>query len=165
MSEVLRSEVSTDGALREAAWDHPAGEEGGRLDGTPGGAGTGSVGPTADGAGEAGEPHGISRGELRRRLLDYMRSTLWGFVAARVEHYPLAARREHLEGVVMLRIRLARDGRLLHVRLSRSSGHATLDRAALASVQELRTMPAPPRTIPWDDQRELPLPVTYRLER
>lgn len=149
-----------------ATWDHPPGEAGGTLGGTPGGEGTGPVGPVARAPAPAEAPRpGISRAELRRRLLDYMRSTLWSFVNGSIDHYPLAARRERLEGVVMLRIRLARDGRLLNVRLSRSSGHAMLDRAALASVERLESLPAPPRSIPWDDDRELPLPITYRLDR
>jgi protein TonB len=160
------AEIMTAEGEGAADWDHPPGEEGGQLGGTPGGEGTGPVGPVAEGPAEVEAPRsGISRAELRRRLLDYMRSTLWGFVAGRVDHYPLAARRERLEGVVMLRIRLARDGRLLNVRLSRSSGHAMLDRAALASVEQLDSMPAPPDSIPWDDDRELPLPVTYQLDR
>jgi protein TonB len=105
----------------------------------------------------------ISRDDLRRILLGYIRNTLSHFLEGRIS-YPLAARREHREGVVMLRIRLARDGRILAVRLSRTSGVASLDQAALLSVQALRSMPAPPREIPWDDAQELPLPVTYDLD-
>ena len=148
----------------EGEWAHPAGEEGGVLGGQPGGTGTGEL--TSDGAASEATPEprrGISRAELRRRLLGYIRGTLSAYVNGRID-YPLAARREHLEGVVMLRIRLAHDGRVLAVRLSRTSGHDSLDRAALSSVERLETMPAPPEGIPWEDERELPLPVTYVLQ-
>jgi protein TonB len=142
-------------------WSHTAGEPGGQVGG--------EVGATGDGAGPApaadaatSEP-GISRAQLRRLLAGYITGTLSRYLDGRIE-YPLAARREQLQGVVMLRIRLASDGRVLAVRLSRSCGHAMLDRAALASVQGLGSMPAPPREIPWDDEQELPLPVTYVLQ-
>src|SRR6185503_3628262 len=103
------------------------------------------------------------RDALRAMLLAYIRGTLSQFLDGRID-YPLAARRERMEGVVVLRVRLARDGTILAVRLSRTSGHDMLDDAAMASVRGLASMPAPPRDIPWDDQRELPLPVTYVLQ-
>ncbi|HJL16533.1 MAG TPA: energy transducer TonB [Sandaracinaceae bacterium LLY-WYZ-13_1] len=158
--------MTTEGEEAGGDWAHPEGEEDGALGGSQGGEGTGGAlegAPAEEAAAPEPEPR-ISRAELRRRLLGYMRSTLWSFVNGRID-YPLAARREHLEGVVVLRIRLAHDGRLLEVRLSRSSGHDMLDRAALASVERLESMPAPPDSIPWDDDRELPLPVTYQLVR
>lgn len=145
-------------------WAHPEGEEGGVPGGVPGAHGVAADGPVGSVAEAPPQPRGISRAELRRRLLGYMRGTLWGFVNGRID-YPLAARRSHIEGVVMLRIRLASDGRLLNVRLDRSSGHHMLDQAALASVQRLAEMPAPPDSIPWDAGQELPLPVTYQLLR
>lgn len=145
----------------EGEWAHPAGEEGGVLGGQPGGTGTGEI--ASEGAASEATPEprrGISRAELRRRLLAYIRGTLSSYVNGRID-YPLAARRERLEGVVLLRIRLSQEGRVLAVRLSRTSGHDSLDRAALSSVERLETMPAPPEGIPWEDDRELPLPVTY----
>ncbi|HBQ15362.1 MAG TPA: hypothetical protein DEF51_30965 [Myxococcales bacterium] len=159
---VIVAEAEPTGA--EGEWTHPEGEEGGLPGGVPGGEGTGTSGHIL-GTGSQPAPvrQGISRAELRRRLRGYVRGTLSAFVNGRID-YPLAARREHLQGVVVLRIRLASDGRLLGVRLSRSSGHDTLDRAALASVQRLDSMPAPPSGIPWGDERELPLPVTYVLQ-
>ncbi len=141
----------------------PGGDPEGMLGGDPAGHGTGlPSGGSEQGATEGAEREGISRAMLRRMLAGYIRDTLSRFLDGRIQ-YPLAARRERLEGVVVLRIRLARDGRILAVRLSRSSGHQMLDTAALASVQGLGSMPAPPAQIPWDDDRELPLPVNYVL--
>lgn len=152
-----------EGIGASAEWAHHPGEEGGQLGGTPGGTGTGEAAP-APVASEAVAPRrrGLSRRELRRRVLAYIRGPLSSFVNGRLD-YPLEARRNHLEGVVVLRLRLGVDGELVSVRLSRSSGHELLDRAALARVQGLRSMPAPPDSIPWDAGLEIPLPVTYRL--
>jgi protein TonB len=143
-------------------WAHEEGDPDGQVGGQPGGEGAGTTN-TEEPHPHVAEESAISRTQLRAMLLDYIRGTLGGYLQGRID-YPLVARREHLEGVVMLRVRLARDGRILAVRLSRSSGHESLDRAALASVQGLGTMPAPPRNIPWDADQELPLPVTYVLQ-
>lgn len=159
--EVMVAESAPTGAADE--WTHPEGAPGGLPGGEPGGTGAEVGGPSGAVSETAPRREGISRAELRRRLRGYVRGTLSAYVNGRID-YPLAARREHLQGVVVLRIRLARDGRLLGVRLSRSSGHAMLDRAALASVERLNTMPPPPAGIPWGDERELPLPVTYLLQ-
>jgi protein TonB len=128
----------------------------GRTDGVVGGGGRGAA-PAEE------TPPAISRRELRRRLLRYIRGSLSAFVNGHLS-YPLAARREHQEGVVVLRLRLDEGGRLLAVRLGRSSGFPILDRSALSTVQDLSQFPAPPETIPWDAARELPLPVTYVLD-
>jgi protein TonB len=138
----------------------PPGDPDGAVGGREGGVGAGSI--AAPAPVEPAAAPAISRDALRQMLVGYVRDTLGGFLNGRID-YPIAARREHQQGVVMLRIRLSRDGRILAVRLSRSSGHDALDRAAVASVEGLGSMPAPPRTIPWDDERELPLPVTYQL--
>jgi protein TonB len=155
--------VLTAGQQGGADWAHPEGQEGGRLDGIPGGTGTGpatseAVAPPA----EIGPP-GISRAQLRRILASYIRDTLSRYLHGRID-YPLAASRAGMQGVTMLRVRLARDGRILAVRLSRTSGHAMLDDAALSSVQRLGTMPPPPTEIPWDESQELPLPVTFVVQ-
>ena len=142
------------------------GEEGGVPGGTPGGSGEG----IGDGAGTASEvavqpapaPTGPSRAELRRRVRTYIRG-LSDSLAGRVG-YPLAARRAHLEGVVVLRVRLAVDGTVLGVRLARSSGHSMLDDAALASLQGVDSLAAPPDGVPWDERRELPVPIRFRIQ-
>lgn len=145
-----------------AGWEHPAGDENGVPGGVPGGTGTGS-GTAAAVSEAAPEPRrGLSRAELRNRVMGYIRG-LTGSLMGQVD-YPLAARRESLQGVVVLRLRLAADGRVLAVRISRSSGHGVLDDAALASVQRITTLPAPPAGVPWDEARELPVPIRFRLQ-
>ena len=49
--------------------------------------------------------------------------------------YPALAREQGVEGEVMVRVRLDRAGNAEEVLLQASSGHAMLDRAALAAVR------------------------------
>lgn len=155
--------VLTGGEDGPADWEMDPGEEGGRLGGTPGGTGDGVGGPASEAAPEAAPvPTGPSRAQLRARVMGYIRG-LSGSLGGRVS-YPLAARRAHLQGVVVLRLRLAQDGRILGVRVSRTSGHGVLDDAALASVRDVGALPAPPEGVPWDEQRELPVPIRFQLQ-
>jgi len=141
----------------------PAGEEGGVPGGMGTGHGTGTEGAASEASPEVAPVRtGPSRAELRRRVMGYIRG-LSGSLAGRVG-YPLAARREHLEGVVILRMRLSADGSVLAVRMSRSSGHDVLDEAALASVREISSLSAPPEGVPWDENRELPVPIRFHLQ-
>lgn len=56
--------------------------------------------------------------------------------------YPLAARRRGEEGRVVLRLLVTREGRVGEVRILRSSGVETLDRAAEEAAREWRFEPA-----------------------
>lgn len=80
---------------------------------------------------------------------------------ARLQRYPLFARRHGEEGVVVLeaRIRSAAEAR---VSIKQSSGHNSLDRAALKLFEE--AMPAlEGMTLP-SGESVLVIPVAYRLE-
>jgi len=50
--------------------------------------------------------------------------------------YPLLARRRHYEGTVLLDVLVRREGMVDSIKLARSSGHETLDRAAIRAVRE-----------------------------
>lgn len=56
--------------------------------------------------------------------------------------YPQAARDDELEGVVLLRVLVSRDGRAAQVLVARSSGHRALDSAAVAGVRAWTFRPA-----------------------
>ncbi|MGF1468278.1 MAG: energy transducer TonB [Sandaracinaceae bacterium] len=153
--------------LLTAEGEGGAGDEvaAGSLDGSA----TGVAGGVAGGVGREATapaapvgPQGPTRGELRRLLLGYIRGTLRSYVGERLT-YPLAAQREHLEGVVVLRVRLSHQGEILAVRLSRSSGHAVLDRSAVATLQGMGRVPPPPPQLNWEEGRELPVPIDYVL--
>lgn len=81
---------------------------------------------------------------------------------AKHQHYPRAARRARLEGTVTLALAIDREGRILKRQLRRSSGHALLDSAALASLAELKRLPPPPGALHWQ-KRSVAVPVVYRL--
>ncbi len=77
--------------------------------------------------------------------------------------YPLAARRQGLEGTALLSVHVREDGWCTEVRLKQSSGHASLDNAALTTVQRWRFVPARRGNTPvdsWVDQ-----PIRFRLEK
>lgn len=69
----------------------------------------------------------------------------WAEVRSRIaknQTYPLWARRNNIEGVVVVRFSLTREGRVQKVELEKSSGHAVLDEAAVEAV--LQGDPYPP---------------------
>lgn len=57
--------------------------------------------------------------------------------------YPASAIRLEQEGTVVLAIRVTREGRIAEVRVAQSSGHASLDRAAVEEARRnWRLLPA-----------------------
>ena len=83
-------------------------------------------------------------------------------VLARLElfrSYPAGARARREQGVVSLLLRVNREGRVLSARLQLGSGHAELDRSALATVQRAQPLPAIPTELP--SELDLQVPVEY----
>lgn len=56
--------------------------------------------------------------------------------------YPLRARRNGWQGLVTIKAEIGRDGGVIHASVVRSSGHRSLDRAALAAVRTASFRPA-----------------------
>ena len=81
----------------------------------------------------------------------------------RHREYPRAARRARLQGMVVLRLSVSREGHLLSVRVSQSSGEEILDSAALSAVRMAGTLPAAPVEI-VGDQVTVELPFVFRLK-
>ena len=82
-------------------------------------------------------------GEIRRRIQDAL-------------VYPPLARRQGVEGVALVRFEIDHDGAAREVRLFRTSGRPSLDRAATRAV----TTATP---LPWVYGR-LEVPVRFELE-
>jgi protein TonB len=83
---------------------------------------------------------------------------------AQFRHYPPRALRDHLEGTVLVRFEVARDGTVLSVTLVQSSGVADLDHEATALIRRASPLPAPPA----GDRRSpmsLVLPVAFVLQQ
>ena len=77
--------------------------------------------------------------------------------------YPLVARRLGIEGVVLLEVVVAADGRAADVRVARSSGFAPLDESALRTVREQwRFVPA--RRGGAAVETTVTVPIRFRLD-
>ncbi len=75
--------------------------------------------------------------------------------------YPLAARRRHQEGLVILNVRVSLTGRALNVSLKQSSGYPLLDDAALTQVRAWEFAPA--RIGNLAVESEIEVPVRFKL--
>ncbi|MDV6030730.1 MAG: TonB family protein [Phycisphaera sp. RhM] len=75
--------------------------------------------------------------------------------------YPLDAARDRLEGTVLLRLRVDTDGKVTEVEIIESSGHGSLDRAAVEAVKRWKGQPA--RRFGRAIASEEVLPVRFRL--
>lgn len=138
----------------------PPGEFG--LGGTGKATGAGPFGTAEDGGGSVGspavalppppaprpEPPPKSRGPSRPpKVLD------WTDPA-----YPEQARQQGVEGTVVLQLTVRADGSPGDVRVSRSSGHAALDEAAIAHLRRARFSPA------LKDGGAVPMTMTFRVK-
>lgn len=63
-------------------------------------------------------------------------------ISATPPRYPLESRRKREQGLVLLRVLLAIDGRVAEISVAQSSGHDRLDQAALAAPRRWRWSPA-----------------------
>ena len=114
------------------------------------GAGTGSGG--GHGAGLGSGSGGAGRGETRTeaRYRDTPRP-----------EYPESARRQGLEGRVLLRVLVDERGRSKQVEINHSSGSAALDRAAAEAIRRWRFDPARLGEQPIESW--LRIPIEFRL--
>ena len=78
------------------------------------------------------------------------------------KYYPALARRRGWEGDVLLNFRIENDGRIVSVRINRSSGHALLDASAAESLRNI-SMRDEVQALSMPISLELQIPITYRL--
>jgi TonB family protein len=62
--------------------------------------------------------------------------------------YPMAARERHLQGNLLVIIRLERNGRLVNAYIARSSGYQILDSRSIQAIELASPFPPFPETIP-----------------
>jgi protein TonB len=74
--------------------------------------------------------------------------------------YPRSARRQGLQGVVLLAVRVNERGRVESLHVVESSGHAVLDQAALKAVRDWRFRPARAGPLPIASTVEVPVRFT-----
>lgn len=78
-------------------------------------------------------------------------------------NYPLEARRASLQGTVFVALTIDARGRFAELGVQRSSGHLSLDRAAIAALRAVGEVPAPPQQLGWRS-KSFVMPVVYRLQ-
>ena len=76
--------------------------------------------------------------------------------------YPRLARRRGYEGTVLLEVLVKEDGRVGTVRVNRSSGHKSLDRAALTGVKNWLFRPGSKGDEP--NEMWVKIPVRFQLK-
>lgn len=89
-------------------------------------------------------------------------STLLAHIA-RFKNYPADAQDNGWKGTSILRFTLTRSGMVTTVVLVKSSGHADLDAAAIATVRRASPLPPPPETVPGEPIT-LTLPLQFSLD-
>ena len=77
--------------------------------------------------------------------------------------YPVLAKRMGMEGTVMLKVLVSREGTALKVEVAHSSGYATLDKAAAEAVKNWRFVPARKGDFSVDEWVQVP--VAFRLRK
>ncbi len=91
--------------------------------------------------GNAGRKGGATKGEqaaYARRLLGHVQ---------RHRQYPAAAQNQRLSGRAGLSITIDRSGRLIGAKLRKGTGHAILDKEALATARRAAPYPRPPEGV------------------
>ena len=101
------------------------------------------------------------QGPERAGLIKSYRAKLFRFVDARAT-IPRAARRARMQGTVYLSVVIDARGRVMRVRVKKSSGHALLDRSARQMVLDMKSLIAPPAALGWNKKR-LTIPIHYKM--
>jgi protein TonB len=76
--------------------------------------------------------------------------------------YPASAKKMGMEGKVMLKVFVSREGRVLNIEVGQSSGYEILDKAALEAVKNWRFVPARQGESPRDEWVQVPVAFVLR---
>ncbi len=134
--------------------------------------GTGPALPAANPSapGGTGSPFGprlASRGPAPSENTAGGETSLPGFGAAYLNNpkpaYPAFAKKMGMEGKVMLKVFVSREGRVLQIEVGQSSGYDVLDKAALDAVKIWRFVPARRGDAAIDEWVQVP--IAFRLSR
>ncbi|MBW1917415.1 MAG: energy transducer TonB [Deltaproteobacteria bacterium] len=122
------------------------------------GYGRGSGGGCGRGSGSgSGARSGFGSGSILSNYLSGVRQLL-----QRHKNYPSMARRQRLEGVVVLRFTIAASGQIKSKSILRSSGHPVLDQAAQDTVRRVGRFPPLPVAL-QKSQLTIEVPLAFRL--
>jgi TonB family protein len=116
-------------------------------------------GGSSDGHGNGGKAQGLQNSGNGLPKFDFQ--AYQAAVRARIEaakQYPMAARKRHLEGNVIISFRLSRKGKVITTEIVKSSGNELLEKAALSAVQDGAPYPIYPST-----DNEIPPSMTVNI--
>lgn len=115
-----------------------------------------SVTPAPRGGSGGGQASSIDRkGMLKGYMKQLSRAVRKNY------KYPRAAERAGLEGKVLVSITLDASGKIIAVKLARSSGHEILDKAALDAARSVGSLPPAPDALGWG-QRSVKIPFRFK---
>lgn len=77
--------------------------------------------------------------------------------------YPKRASRRGLQGTTLVKINVDRNGNVLSVTVSKSSGHSSLDKRALETVKKASPLPSPPNILEGDSI-SINMPIIFELK-
>jgi protein TonB len=118
----------------------------------------GGAGHPTDSGGKGGVDDIDREGLLKAYLKDV------NAAVQRHYEYPRSALRMRLEGTVIISATIDAKGKVLSAKVHTSSGHAVLDEAALAAINALGSVPAPPAALGWDT-KTVKIPYKYSLRQ
>lgn len=122
------------------------------------GRGTGPGTGTGSGSGPGTVPGpGSGAADAFKTYLAEVRSLL-----EKQKTYPLTARRQHREGVVVLKFTIGQGGEIAAHAVVRSSGHQVLDSAAAEALQKVGRFPPLPPVL-GRAQLNIQVPLAFRL--
>jgi protein TonB len=96
---------------------------------------------------------------------DSVRRNYFASIRASVEQrkeYPLLARRKKLEGTVVARFTLSRNGRLQNVEIAKSSNESILDNAAVNAIKSVQLFHPAPLEVKGENI-QIEVPLTFRI--
>lgn len=122
------------------------------------GQGTGASSGTGTGSGSGSSPGpGSGSGTALKSYLAEVRRLL-----EKHKTYPWMARRQHQEGMVVLKFTIGKEGEIAAHAIARSSGHEVLDGAAQETLRKVGRFPPLPATL-GRAQLTIQVPLTFRL--
>lgn len=81
---------------------------------------------------------------------------------SKAKSYPRFARKAGIEGKLLVEITVDNSGKILAVKLRKSSGHEILDDNTIETIRDLGRFPLPPDGVTWREKTFV-LPVNYKL--
>lgn len=101
----------------------------------------------------------LQQESLKRRYLKRLLARIH-----RKKHYPYRAQRRHEEGEVLVSFVIGQAGEISNIRVSRSSGHPSLDKAAIKTVTRVSPMKPLPAEL-GISRWELAVPIAFNLRK